>query len=120
MPRCPNGTRRNKKTGLCKRKRCHVGTRKNRKTQKCEPKKIRKITPLLPPTPESLSTRLTKEEIDAIIIETGANPDEVRVKLENVTFDPNYVSAFTGNPVTNLYAQAVDKVFAWRKYGDVF
>lgn len=44
MPRCPNGTRRNKKTGNCeptakKSKRCAKGTRKNKKTGKCDPVK---------------------------------------------------------------------------------
>jgi 2-oxoglutarate dehydrogenase complex dehydrogenase (E1) component-like enzyme len=42
--RCKNGTRRNKKSGLCvkneseptKKKRCKNGTRKNKKTGNCE------------------------------------------------------------------------------------
>lgn len=58
MPRCPNGTRRNKKTGKCeptgvasskssttsassvkasKSKRCPKGTRKNKRTGNCDP-----------------------------------------------------------------------------------
>lgn len=46
--RCPNGTRKNKKTYNCepnnnnnkpKRKRCPNGTRKNRKTKECSTKK---------------------------------------------------------------------------------
>jgi hypothetical protein len=44
--RCPNGSRRNKRTGECdkntsvsvKPKRCPNGTRKNKITGKCEPK----------------------------------------------------------------------------------
>lgn len=50
MKRCPNGTRRNKGTGLCEKTthtpvpttnktRCAKGTRRNRKTQRCEKKK---------------------------------------------------------------------------------
>lgn len=49
MPRCKNGTRRNKKTGKCEEKkekvtqvnqlpRCKKGTRRNKKTGKCEEK----------------------------------------------------------------------------------
>ena len=42
--RCPNGTRKNKKTGRCKKtvlkKRCPNGTRKNKKTGRCN--KIKK------------------------------------------------------------------------------
>lgn len=38
--RCPNGSRKNKKSVCVKRgSRCAVGTRKNRKTRVCEPKK---------------------------------------------------------------------------------
>jgi hypothetical protein len=39
--RCPNGSRRNKRTGECDKKilkRCPNGTRKNKITGKCEPK----------------------------------------------------------------------------------
>ena len=41
QPRCPNGTRRNKKTGVCeseqKRPRCPNGTRRNKQTGSCDP-----------------------------------------------------------------------------------
>jgi hypothetical protein len=41
QPRCPNGTRRNKKTGACepaqKRPRCPNGTRRNKQTGNCDP-----------------------------------------------------------------------------------
>jgi hypothetical protein len=51
MKRCPNGTRRNKKTGICeekqnnnnKNKRCPNGTRRNKKTGICEPNNKRRI-----------------------------------------------------------------------------
>jgi hypothetical protein len=43
MPRCPKGTRKNKKTGECesvtattKKPRCPKGTRRNKKTGDCE------------------------------------------------------------------------------------
>jgi hypothetical protein len=43
MPRCPKGTRKNKKTGECepitattKKPRCEKGTRRNKKTGECE------------------------------------------------------------------------------------
>jgi hypothetical protein len=44
MPRCKNGTHRNKKTGKCEEKliiksRCENGTRRNKKTGKCEENK---------------------------------------------------------------------------------
>ena len=34
--RCPNGSRKDKKTGRCIKRRCPNGTRKNPKTKKCE------------------------------------------------------------------------------------
>jgi hypothetical protein len=57
-PRCPNGTRRNKKTGLCeaknisfsqsqsqtqKQKRCPNGSHRNKKTGLCEPNKNKSV-----------------------------------------------------------------------------
>lgn len=69
MTRCPNGTRRNKKTGNCeptkskrvssptpivnaKKSRCPKGTQRNKKTGNCEPKKVRMPTPpVRMPTP---------------------------------------------------------------------
>lgn len=44
MPRCPNGSRKDKKTGNCVKvgtqtKRCPKGTRKNKKTGNCEENK---------------------------------------------------------------------------------
>jgi len=50
LKRCPNGTRRNKTSGICEKKtikkknkteklpRCPNGTRRNKSTKKCEPK----------------------------------------------------------------------------------
>jgi hypothetical protein len=39
--KCPKGTRRNKKTGICepheKKSKCPKGTRRNKKTGLCEP-----------------------------------------------------------------------------------
>jgi hypothetical protein len=47
-PRCPNGTRRNKKIGNCEKKtakkRCPNGSRRNKKTRECDKyKKLKKI-----------------------------------------------------------------------------
>jgi hypothetical protein len=41
MSRCPNGSRKNKKTGECVKKkfRCPNGSRKNKKTKLCEKNK---------------------------------------------------------------------------------
>ena len=60
LRRCPNGTRRNKKTGECeptkvpqpksgKLRRCPNGTRRNKKTGECEPTKVHQ--PPLPTQP---------------------------------------------------------------------
>ena len=56
-PRCPNGSRRNKKTGLCepvtliRKPRCPNGSRRNKKTGLCEPSR-----PQSKPKPKPKST----------------------------------------------------------------
>ena len=48
VKRCPNGTRKNKKTGECEKKgnkkRCPNGTRKNKKTGECVKQLINRKT----------------------------------------------------------------------------
>lgn len=68
MPRCPNGSRKNKKTGKCEKvgsqKRCPKGTRKNKKTGNCEentkkPKSVEK--------PKEISVEKPKEDELAVL-----------------------------------------------------
>ena len=88
--RCPNGTRRNKKTQKCepknvtkysaieqksplRKKRCPNGTRRNKKTQKCEPKHIKEQRETLlkdiviSPLPYPLSSKEEEQEPISLI-----------------------------------------------------
>jgi len=119
LQRCPKGTRRNKKTGLCEasspKKRCPKGTRRNKTTGVCEKN-------------GSLSSdsnhKLTASDIKSILSESGIPVDNVAdkrmitAKLRTLKYDPNYESCWDGKPQRDLYAQALAKVQCWSKYGD--
>jgi len=74
MPRCANGTRKNKKTGNCeptatKLKRCTKGTRRSKKTGNCEspvktPSPVKLLTPVKTPSPSPLDTTWRIYKID--------------------------------------------------------
>jgi hypothetical protein len=62
--RCPNGTRRNKKTDTCvkpttKRRRCPNGTRRNKKTDTCETRGEPPPPPLPPRSPHKTAVSKT-------------------------------------------------------------
>jgi len=99
-PRCPRGSRRNKKTGLCQSvkrsptvspispptasstssrssrfRRCPRGSRRNRKTGKCVRHTSRPTEPRGPLSaraPPSSHTKLSAKEIDNVIRQCGA------------------------------------------------
>jgi hypothetical protein len=80
MPRCANGTRKNKKTGNCeptatKLKRCTKGTRRSKKTGNCEspvktpspvkmPSPLKMPSPVKTPSPSPLDTTWRIYKID--------------------------------------------------------
>ena len=141
MPRCPRGTRRNKKTGLCqstkrtpavspitppspKSRRCPRGTRRNKKTGKCERHTSRPTQPRAPlaarAAPASRA-KLSAKEINDIVDQCGAmsksDEKDVRESLAELTKEKGYVSCFGEKPVS-LVEQAVQKVQCFKKYGD--
>jgi hypothetical protein len=65
---------------------------------------------------------LPQSDIDLILKETMINSEAdkkyVTSKLKKLKFEKDYKSAFTGQVKTTLYSQALDKISAWRKYGD--
>lgn len=87
MPRCPNGTRRNKKTGECEKhtgnkktsasakrpspqpvksrqKRCPNGTRRNKKSGECEKKLPARLANIKMPTePRAMSPKLNARHL---------------------------------------------------------
>ncbi len=110
--RCPNGTRKNRKTGICEptntnttqmnilpKKRCPNGTRKNRKTGICEPthKIDYKVRDTQPTKPKNIPTP-TKTKMPETILQFHSKskllpkghvlpPDALR-RLSNFSEDP--------------------------------
>lgn len=94
--RCPNGTRRNKKTGNCeetkkpgslkssnaKTGRCPNGTRRNKKTGNCE-KKNKTPSPVKPDTPVS-STRPSDEILITVVNKNSLTRDNVKKLVSSI------------------------------------
>ena len=106
MPRCANGTRKNKKTGACEPYRKNSPKKSSPKTRKSR-------------TPKRQAKKhLSDAEIDSVISMTGtqAYASVLRPQLAKLTYNSRYISCF-GDKLTNLFDQAVDRVQCWRKYG---
>lgn len=127
MPRCPNGSRKNRKTGECEstskssrcpegrcrksvsksKKRCPNGTRRNPKTGVCES--------------QSRKSKLSDSQIEEIINDHNSfSPEEkveVRLQLKKLTPEKEYVSCFGERP-KDLFSQAIAKSQCWAKYRD--
>ena len=72
---------------------------------------------------KSLSRKvLPQSDIDLILKETmiksEADKKYVTSKLKKLKFEKGYKIIFTGQVKTTLYSQALDKIYAWEKYGD--
>jgi hypothetical protein len=143
MPRCPKGTRKNKKTGICEN---NTNTRKQQheiKLKKClddyaklrnknrnltEQKKYRKLESKcieLKDKIENLDTNkhLTEEEALSImepytIDIDSENRESIKQKLMALTYSEKYKSCFSGKKTKNLYYMADDKLACFFKYGD--
>jgi len=76
------------------------------------------------------SKKLTEKEVKEILESSNFIEEEyleedddykeyqkVKRQLMNLTYDPKYKSAFTGEPTRNLYEMASDKIAAYTKYG---
>jgi hypothetical protein len=95
--RCPNGTRKNRKTGICEKPviiqpRCKNGFRRNRKTRECEDKTKKKLPNLN--VIKKLSRKKMKSIIDnesAIRREKNMSPlnDNASDKLKKLRFPSN-------------------------------
>ena len=140
MPRCPNGTRKNKLTGVCENKittktrklelklrtcladlekfKHHKNAREQRKYFKLIDRRIdleNQIENL------DVDNKLTEEKVMEIITLykiDGEEKDEIKQKLMNLTYDNKYISCFTGKKTLNLHSMAMDKLSCFLKYGD--
>lgn len=75
-PRCPNGTRKNRKTGICEKPviiqpRCKNGFRRNRKSRQCENKTLKKKPDM------RVIKRLSRKKINSII------QNEISIRRDN-------------------------------------
>jgi len=120
MPRCKNGTRRNKKTGNCDpkpnpgSKRCKNGTRRNKKTGACikrtTKRSLNRSTKQTHLTPDQINhlMDLAKEYDDELKDE---ETDFIKYKLQHLSFDHDYEYYYESNSRPNtLFNQAQDKV----------
>ena len=96
MPRCPNGSRKDKKTGKCVKvstqtKRCPKGTRKNKKTGNCEentsvkkPKEIKSVE-----KPKEIKSVEKPKEIKSV-----EKPKENELELIKKELNDDYESSY--------------------------
>lgn len=120
MPRCPKGTRRNKKSGNCEPKKTSTkGTRQNKKTGDYE-ENTSSVS-----KGKKRNTLITTEDLDNIIDSAVQLSSDKRSELEAMKprlrimkYDPNYISCFTGNKTRDLINMIETKIQCWAKYGD--
>ena len=130
MPRCARKTLRCKFNGKCVTKASKPYTEKQKKrcpkgTRKCADRMCHLVKSSVKRTSsrKSLSRKvLPQSDIDLILKETmiksEADKKYVTSKLKKLKFEKGYKSIFTGQVQTTLYSQALDKIYAWHKYGD--
>lgn len=110
MSRCPNGTRRNKKTGNCEPKgtnhRCPRGTCRNKKTGNC------------------VQSKISDAELTKIFNSMVLRPEErkeleqMRPIFRNMRYKKSYKSCFTGESTRDIYDMISTKISCWVKYDD--
>lgn len=106
MPRCKNGTRRNKKTGNCESRK--VSSHSKTRHSSLKPKRL-----------------LTKNEIDTLVnellnmycISSYDQKSDIKYTISNLhllKYDPNYVSDFSGKK-EDPHQQVMDKLYSYWK-----
>ena len=136
MPRCSRKTVRCKFNGKCvtkaskpytekQKKRCPKGTRKcGDRVCHLVKSSVKRTSSRKSSVKRTLSRKevMPQSDIDLIIKETviksEADKKYVTSKLKKLKFEKGYRSIFTGQLKTTLYSQALDKIYAWHKYGD--
>jgi hypothetical protein len=102
LPRCPNGTRRNRRSKRCEPLGAN-GTRSRSPKRKT----------------------ITNEEFNHILNSFPELSEVHRIKLEELRprllrmkYKKNYISCFTGMPTKNAVDMVHTRVSCWLKYGD--
>ena len=139
MPRCPNGTRKNKVTGNCESKHTSRKNKLELKLKVCldnlekfkhhknatQQKKYFKLNDKRKDLENQIknldANHLSEQEVLDIITLYKIDEkekDEIKQKLMNLTYDNKYISCYTGKKSLNLYNMADDKLACYFKYGD--
>lgn len=120
MPRCPKGTRKNKKTGVCEsNEKSDVVKKRTTLARKVGVKTSKKLTDN---EINNLSTHYATEWFNDNEYETDKTIDVIKselvASLKKIKYDKNYTSCF-GEKRDTVYGQAVSKLECWMKYGDI-
>jgi hypothetical protein len=142
MPRCPKGTRKNKRSGICEKNNTSRKQQLEIKLKTClddfeklknkqnrnltEQKKYQKLYSKcmdLDNKIENLNTdkHLTEEEVLGIMEPYNIDSEireSIKRKLMDLTYSEKYKSCFTGKKTKNLYYMADEKLACFFKYGD--
>ena len=95
MPRCPNGSRRNKKTGKCVRTRslprCPRGSRRNKTTLKC----VKNAKPVI-----KSNACMTNEDLEVFIMELRMS--KPRMTIDDELAIRENMAGFCAHPENKL------------------
>ena len=117
LPRCKNGTRRNKKTKQCEPS--HTKTKKTTNTNTKTKTKTKR-------TANNDSQYISQHELEQILREINLSPAEMEEikssieRLKHTRFTKRYKSCFTGNPTRDAEDMVRTKLQCWTKYRDPF
>ena len=114
MPRCPNGSRKDKKTGKCvkvgSQKRCPKGTRKNKKTGNCE-ESVKK--PKSVENPKSVEKPKSEEKPKSV----EKPKDELVLLKEELMNDYEFSYKFVRTVLYNYMEEYVDHMNEEKNFG---
>ena len=116
MSRCPNGTRRNKKSGNCEPKRVTSSRQRHAVIQRHAVRKTRSAS--------APKKSISKQSLDDIIDSMDLDPtkraelEEMKPALKRMKYSKSYKSCFTGKSTRNIEDMISAKIQCWAKYGD--
>jgi hypothetical protein len=124
MPkRCPKGTRRNKKTGLCQQKKSPAKKRNTLKQSSSSKLSSSKLSLAKLPSPKQEET-LSEKEVDQILDEfkqvlekKNIDQDIMKRELMKLTYNENYRTQFMDEPADNLWWMAYNMVEQFLREG---
>jgi len=121
MPRCPNGSRKDKKTGKCVKvstqtKRCPKGTRKNKKTGNCEENKSVKKSKEIKSVEKPKEIKSVEKPKEIKNVEEPKENELVLLKKE-LNDDYNVSYKFVRNILYNYMLENIDIMNEEKNFG---